>query len=67
MFFSQTPLHRAAYSGKKECCEVLLENGADKNIQNVSYFYFVLIETNREIKTQTDRERERKEVRNEEI
>ena len=57
MFFSQTPLHWAAYCGKKECCEVLLQYGADKNIQNVSYFYFVLIETNREMKTQTERER----------
>ena len=62
--FSQTPLHLAAYYGYKECCKILLEYGADKSIKNVSYFYFVLIETNREIKTQI--ERERKEVRDEE-
>ena len=59
-FYLQTALHCAAFNGKKECCEVLLQYGADKNIQNVSYFYFVLIETNREIKTQTERERGRK-------
>jgi len=55
--FSQTPLHVATYFGYKECCKILLEYGADKTIKNVSYFYFVLIETNREIKTERERGR----------
>ena len=46
--FSQTPLHHAAYYGYKECCEVLLEYGADKTMKNVSYFIlFWLRQTDR--------------------
>lgn len=35
MKYSQTPLHCAAYWGFRECCLVLLENGADKSLKNV--------------------------------
>jgi hypothetical protein len=31
----QTPLHRAAYYGKKECVEKLLQSGANKLLKNV--------------------------------
>ncbi|MFN9952892.1 MAG: ankyrin repeat domain-containing protein [bacterium] len=37
-YISQTPLHRAALYGKKECVKVLLDYGADKDIKNVSFF-----------------------------
>ena len=42
-FCSQTSLHRAAYYGKRECVELLLNFGADKNIKNVCFFIFHLI------------------------
>ena len=33
--FRQTPLHLAAYFGKKECVEMLLLHGADTSLKNV--------------------------------
>ena len=56
--FSQTPLHFAAVYGKKECCEVLLQYGADKNIQNVSYFYCFDWDKQRDKDRNRERERE---------
>ena len=46
---SQTPLHLAAYWGRKKCVSALLENGADKSIRNVfdefwfCFFVFVFV------------------------
>ncbi len=33
--FWQTPLHLAAYFGRKECVEKLLQYGADKSLKDV--------------------------------
>ena len=44
--FGKTPLHFAASNGRKECIDVLIQNGADVNLRNVRNFDFFLILTN---------------------
>lgn len=40
----QTPLHRAAYVGQKECVKILLQYGADKSLKAVRSIFFLVCE-----------------------